>query len=105
MVNPPLFRPRFCGRHSRLKAQWSIRSIPLHSGPGVAISVDYFGPLPTTPRGNACILLFTDRFSRRADIYAFTDAKVRAEGANDILVNEYTPLEDYSTSILSDNGL
>ena len=26
--------------------------MPLPEGPGVAISVDYFGPLPVTPRGN-----------------------------------------------------
>ena len=30
--------------------------------------MDYFGPLPVTPRGNTYILLYTDRFSRRADM-------------------------------------
>ena len=29
-----------------------------------------FGPMPVTPKGNPYILLFTDRFSRRADVYA-----------------------------------
>ena len=45
--------------------RWSIRSLPLPSGPGVAVSVDYIAPLPVTSRGNCCILLFTNRFSRR----------------------------------------
>ena len=38
--------------------------MPLPEGPGVAVSVDYFAPLPVTPRCNAYMLLFTDRFSR-----------------------------------------
>jgi len=57
-------------KSSRQTVRWPILSLPLPSGPGVSVSVDYFGPLPTTPRGNAYILLFTDRFSRRADMYA-----------------------------------
>lgn len=55
-------------KSSRQTARWPILSLPLPSGPGVSVSVDYFGPLPVTPRGNTYILLFTDRFSRRADI-------------------------------------
>ena len=35
----------------------------LPEGSGIAVSVDYFDPLPVTPRGNAYILLFTDRFN------------------------------------------
>ena len=34
--------------------------MPLSEGPDIAISVDYFGSLPVTPRGNAYILLITD---------------------------------------------
>ena len=34
--------------------------MPLPEGPGVAISVDYFVPIPITPRGNTYILLITD---------------------------------------------
>ena len=52
----------------------------LPEGPGIVVSVDYFGPLPVTPRGNTYILLFTDRFSRRADMYAVTAAEFTAEG-------------------------
>ena len=51
----------------RLTVRWPIISMPLPDGPGIAISVDYFGPLPVTPRGNTRILLITDRFSRRAE--------------------------------------
>ena len=44
-----------------------------------AISVDYFCPLPVTPRGNTYILLITDRFSRLADMFAVTAAEITAE--------------------------
>eukprot|EP00752_Nemacystus_decipiens_P015617 g13940.t1 len=48
---------------------------------------DYFGPLPLTPRGNRYILLFTDRFSRRADMFPVTQAQFTAEGTADILTD------------------
>ena len=54
--------------------------MPLPEGPGVAVSVDYFGPLPVTPRGNTYILLFTDRFSRRADMSPVAGAEFTPEG-------------------------
>ena len=60
-------------------------SLPV--GPGITVSVLYFGPLPVTPQGNTYILLFTDCFSRRADMYAVTAAEFTAEGAADILIN------------------
>ena len=69
---------------SRLTVQWPVISMPL---PGITVSVEYFGPLPVTPRGNTYILLFTDCFSRRADMYAVTAAEFTAEGAADILIN------------------
>ena len=62
--------------------------IPLPEGPGTAISVDHFGPLPVTPRGNTYILLIADRFSRRADIFPVTAAEFTAEGTANILVNK-----------------
>ena len=49
----------------RLTVRWPIISMPLPEGPGVAISVGYFSPLPVTPRGTTHVLLFTDRFSCR----------------------------------------
>ena len=90
---------------SRLTVRWPIISMPLPEGPGIAVSVDYFGPLPVTPRGNAYILLFADRFIRRADIFAFTAAEFTAEGTANILINRYNPLWGYPCSILSDSGL
>ena len=41
-----------------------------------------------TPRGNTYILLFTDRFSRRGDMFPVTAAKFTAEGTANILVNQ-----------------
>ena len=79
--------------------------MPLPEGPGIAISVDYFGPLSATPRGNTYILLITGRFSRRADMFAVTAAEFTAEGTANILVNQYIPLWGCPRTILSDNGL
>ena len=69
----------------RLTVRWPIISMPLPEGPGIAISVDYFGSVPVTPRGNTYILLITDRFSRRADMFAVTAAESTAEGTANIL--------------------
>ena len=67
-------------------------NIPLPSGPGEAISLDYFGPLPTTSDGRKHILLITDRFSRRAAMYAVTATEFSAAGTADILVNDCIPM-------------
>ena len=48
---------------------WPALSFSLPNGPGILSSVDYIGPQPLTPQGNAYTLLFTDRFCRRADMY------------------------------------
>ena len=89
----------------RLIVRWPIISTPLPEGPGVAINVDYFGPLPVTPRGNTYILLITDRFNRRADIFPVTAAEFAAEGTANVLVNKYISLWACPRTILSDNGL
>ena len=80
--------------------------MPLSKGPGIAISVDYFAPPPVPPRGNTYqyILIFTDRFSRRADMYAVTATKFTAEGTANIIINRCIPLWGCPLSI-SDNGL
>ena len=77
---------------SRLAVRWPIISIPLLEGPVIAVSVDYFGLLSVTPRGNTYILLFTDHFSRRADMYAVTAAEFTAEGTANILIKRYVLL-------------
>ena len=51
------------------------------------------------------MLLFTNRFSRRADIYAVTAAEITLEGTANILINRYTPLGGCPRSIRLDNGL
>ena len=79
--------------------------MPVSEGSGVSVSVDYFGPLPGTPRGSSYILLFTDRFSRRADMFPVTAAEFTAEGTANILMNQCIPLWGCPRTILSDNGL
>ena len=88
-----------------MTVSWPIISMPLPEGSRVAVSFDYFGPLPVTPRGNTYILLFTDRFRRRADMFPVTAAEFTAEGTANILVNQYIPLWGFPRTILSDNGL
>ena len=75
----------------RKSVRWPVISIPLPNGPGEAISLDYFGPLPTTSNGCKHILLITDRFSRRASMYAVTASEFTAAGTADILVNDHIP--------------
>ena len=79
--------------------------MPLPKGPGIAISVDYFGPLPVTPRGNTYILRIIDRFSRRADMFGVTAAELTADATANILVTQRIPLWGCPRTILSDNGL
>ena len=78
----------------RLTGRWPIISMHRPEGPGIAISVDYFGPLLVTPRGNTYILLITGRFSRRADMLAATTAEFAAEGKANI----------WSTNTFPDGG-
>ena len=89
----------------RLTGRWPIITMLLPEGPGVAVSVDYFSPLQVTPGGNTYILLFTDRFSRWADIFSVTAAGFTAEGTANILVNLCIPLCKCPRTILSDNRL
>ena len=88
---------------SRQTVRWPVLPIPLPNSPGVAVSVDYFGPLPITARGNSYTLLFTDRFSRRADMFAVTTAEFTAESTANILVNRFIPLWGCPSTLLSDN--
>ena len=93
---------------SRLTAHWPIITMSLPEGPGIAVSVDCFGPLPVTSRGNAYILVFNDRFSRRADMFALTAAEFTeftAEGTANILINRCIPLWGCPRSILWADGL
>ena len=57
-----------------------------------------------TAGGNSYILLFTDRFSRRAEMFAVTKAEFTAQGTANILVNRFIPLWGCPFTLLSDNG-
>ena len=89
---------------SRQTVRWPVLPIPLPNSPGVADSVDYSGPLPITARGNSYILLFTDHFSRRADMFAVATAEFTAEGTANILVNSFIPLWGCPPTLVSHNG-
>ena len=65
---------------SRQAIRWPTTLMPLPSGPGQVVSVDYFGPLPFTRNGNKHILLYTDRFSRHIAAYAVTQDERTAGG-------------------------
>ena len=78
--------------------------MPLPEGPGIAVNVDHYGPVPVTPRGNTYILLFADGFSRRADMVVVTADTFTAEGTANIPINRYILLWGCPRSILSDNG-
>lgn len=73
--------------------------------PGELVSVDNFGPLPVTAKANAYSLLVTDRFSRRADMFAVTAVEFTTEGTADILLNQYITRWGYPKSLMSDRGL
>ena len=91
-----------------MTVRWPVISIPLPEGPGIAVSVDYVGPLPVTRRGHTYlkhILLVTDRFSRLADMYVVTAAEFTVKGMTNVLINRYTPLWRCPCSMLSDNRL
>ena len=85
--------------------RWPIISMPLPEDPGIAGSVDYYGPLPVTQRGNTYILVFTDRFSRQTDMHPVTAAEFTMEGTINILVNQYIRLWGCPRTILSDHEL
>ena len=89
----------------RLTVRWLIITMPLPEGPVIAVSVDYFGPLSVTPQGNTYILLFTDRFSRRADMFLVTATEFTPEVTANFLVNLFIPLWGCPRTIPSDNGL
>ena len=86
---------------SRQTARCTILSLPLPSDFGVAVSVAYFGPLPIIRQESSYLLLLTNRFSRRADMYAVSAAEFTAEGTADILLNKYTPLWGCPANLLS----
>lgn len=51
------------------------------------------------------MLLFTDRFGRRADMFAVSAADLTAEGTTNLHITKYIPLWGCPRSVLWDNGL
>ena len=90
---------------SRQTIRWPTLSASLPNSPGISVSVGVFEPLPTTAEGSFYILLFPDRFSRRADMFAVTAAEFTGEGTANILVNRFILLWGGPSTLLSDNGL
>ena len=88
---------------SRQTIRWPVLPIPLPNTRGVSVSVNYFGSLPNTARGNFYIILFTDRLSRRVDMFDVTAAEFTAEDTVNILDNRYIPLWGCPSTLLSDN--
>ena len=64
----------------------------------MAISIDHFGPTPVKLLGNTYILLVTDRFNSRADMFAVAAAEFTTEGTTGVLTTRTFPFEDAATS-------
>ena len=60
---------------------------------------------PPTLNASSQRLLCTKRFSRRADMYATTEAQFTASGTADILGDRYIPLLGYLVTLRFNNGL
>ena len=54
---------------SRQPIRWPTLSLPVPNGPGILVRVDYFGPLPLTPRAEVTL---TSSFSPTASAAAPT---------------------------------
>ena len=89
---------------SRQTIRWPTTLMPLPSGPGQIVSVDYFGSLSITRNGNKHILLYTDRFSRHIAAYAVTQDERTADGTARIFVEQYIPHLGCPHTLLFDNG-
>lgn len=83
---------------------WPSLHLSLLIGPGVSISVDYFGPLVVTARRSSCILFSIVRFSRGAEMYAVNAAEFTTEDTADVLVNQYIRRWGCLVSLFSDTG-
>ncbi|KMQ88181.1 retrovirus-related pol polyprotein from transposon [Lasius niger] len=70
--------------------------------PGQTVSVDIFGPLPQTPRGNKYILVAMDQFSKLTKLYPIKNQKL--ESIMDCLQLGYFSQIGIPIEILTDNG-
>ena len=93
-----------CVKRARPLVKLFVGRPSLSPCPLALVSPSALTILARFPRGNSYILLLIDRFSRRANMYAVTDAQFTAKGTADILVNKYMTVWGCPISILSDNG-
>lgn len=70
--------------------------------PGHTISLDIFGPLPATSKGNKYVLVLMDKFSKLTRMCPMKNQKL--ETIMDILQTEYFPLNGFPEELLTDNG-
>ena len=84
---------------------WLPLCILLPKIPRISVRVDYIGSLPVTAQRNHYILLFTDRSSRRSNMFHVAAAEYTVEGTANSLVNLLVPLWGCLSNLLSDNGL
>ena len=83
----------------------AIISMPSPEGPGAAVSVDYFAPLPVMPRGTPAPCSSPIVSAAEPTCSESLQPNFTAEGKANILTNRYTPLCRGPCSILSENGL
>lgn len=74
----------------------------LPDGPGMAVSLDIFGPLPKTKDGNRYLLVVMDQFSKYTRLYLMENQII--ETIMGILQDRYFPEEGLPGAILTDNG-
>lgn len=70
--------------------------------PGHTVSMDIFGPLPQTPKGNKYVLVLMDQFSKLTKLYPMKNQKL--ETIMDILQTKYCATNGFPEEILTDNG-
>ena len=87
---------------SRQKKVGQLHSMSPPEGPFQLISIDFCGPLKTTPRGNKYVLVITDYFSRH--ITAVPLPNCTAETTAETLFNEYFCKFGVPAVIMSDQG-
>lgn len=74
----------------------------LPNRPGYTISLDLFGPLPQSTKGNKCVLVLMDQFSKLTSLYPMRNQKL--ETIMDTLQTEYFTKNGFPEEILTDNG-
>lgn len=78
-----------------------LQPLPVPDGRWSEVSMDFIGPLPETPRRNNAILVFVDRFTKRAH-FAATRTDASALDTARLFLHNVVRLHGMPTSIISD---